>query len=242
MDRDELLLSLRLLTDNTKIMQSDINKVQGDVRTLRSERVKVNVSNQVTANSNSPVSSGAVYTYVNQNLSTGTTLPTNGTTGQVLTSQGTSNVPVWADAPGPLYFMAVNSEEEFALPGYPTLWEIHSSNGGARGSGKYVFKFDKAGSYRLDYVTEFEFVDAVNIRQVEITVFKQKLDANGNEYEQDEVAHGSLQRAGGVGYWQMVILSIVNLDVGDYISIFYDEKAAGDIVIHSNTKLLMTKM
>lgn len=71
MDVDNLLLSMKIITENTKMIQSDINKLESDISTLQSTGVNVNVSNQVVANSNNPVSSGAVYTYVNQNLTTG---------------------------------------------------------------------------------------------------------------------------------------------------------------------------
>jgi hypothetical protein len=52
-----------------RLLQTDINKLESDVSGLQSNGVNINVSNQVTANSNDPVSSGAVYTYVNENLS-----------------------------------------------------------------------------------------------------------------------------------------------------------------------------
>jgi len=64
MDVDNLLFSMKIITDNARVMQTDINKLESDVSGLQSNGVNINVSNQVTANSNDPVSSGAVYTYV----------------------------------------------------------------------------------------------------------------------------------------------------------------------------------
>ena len=71
MDEENIMVSMSMITENAKIMQLNLNKIASDVSFLQETGVNIEVSNQVTANSNDPVSSGAVYTYVNQNLSSG---------------------------------------------------------------------------------------------------------------------------------------------------------------------------
>ena len=96
MDQEELLLSLSILTDKTKLIQSDINKIQDDVFTIQENGTSAVVADVVSEDSEEAVSGKAVFEFVNQQISSGGS--SGGTGGGVTLATGTFSADDTANA------------------------------------------------------------------------------------------------------------------------------------------------
>lgn len=178
MDEENLLLSLSLLTENTKMIQSDVTKIQNDVSILKSGGVSVSSSGGVTMAStfNSSNTTQAVSgKLVNDHLDTKNYVPgTAGRTdGDVLTIN--NNMASWVTPKSNEYFLATRnatsdtfSSDTEVLSNFTVL---QRSSDLMFSNTNQVFTAPRTGVYRIKFDTEMLHANVTNtLRNSELQI------------------------------------------------------------------------